>query len=1435
MIAGQIEIQLLAGIARLQADMDRANRIVGESTSRMSRAAGLAKGALGAIAGVLSVAAFAGWIKGAIDAADAASKMSAKTGVAVKDIAGLQLAFDLGGAGGEMFSNSMVKLSKAITEGNKGLAAMKIQTTDSTGQLRSNKDVLYSVADAFQKMDDGARKTSMAVEVFGKTGADLIPLLNGGAEGLRQMDEMARKLGLTISEKTAKDAEAFNDNLDLLAMGSQGVARGVAAELLPTLTSLSASFLTSMTSGDKLKNTADFLGTGLKILYSIAIGIVEVFATVGRAMAGVATIMTTHLMGSIDVLSKMARGDFKEAWNSAKATVTSMGTAAVVVAGDIKDSWMDTGKAASDVWTGAGNAAFMAMAAQRKASEDLLAQQKKVEDATEAARKKAVQAAEAAEKARVSFIEALEKEVASMGLSSAQIKLNEAATLGLTGAKLDYVKALVASREAFQAEEKFAKQAALATAQIMDGLNATTVQLIAEARAQEESNDRMGVSKTVLADLDAQRMLNLATLKDENASLAETLDLSGAMSDEYRKQAKALRERAAATTAGAQKELDQQGLNNSVTKAKDLLEILTAVDAATKSAASSMAESFGRVGSAIGGLTTALSGYAVQQQAIAAQMAAAKADPKNGPEKIAKLEIAAAHASAQSKIKSYGDMAGAAKGFFKENSKGYKAMEAVERAYRAAEMAMAIQAMIKKIFFKEGEVAANLALNGTKLVGETATTAVSTGLAATEASAWGITAVVKALASLPFPANLAAGAATLAAVVAIGAKMLGGVGGGGGPSLSESRQAAAGTGSILGDSSAKSESIAKAIELSAQNSNIELTHTAGMLRSLRAIEGSIGGLGNLLVRNTSNFSGDIANDKLSGVKSAINKVFGGNRTEEDRGLMGQATSVGSIIAGGFNAQQYRDMKKDGGWFSSDKRYTESSSLGSEANGQFALVIANMVKGVSEAGELLGIGGDAFTSMLNSFVVDIGKVSFKGLTGEQIQAQLQTVFSKVADDMARWSVAGVAQFQKVGEGAFETLTRIASNYANLDSILDAVSMKFGAVGLSSIAARESLIDLAGGIDELAGMTSSFAENYLTEAERLAPVAKYVAEEMGALGLAGVTTREQFKSVVLGLELSTAAGREQYVAMMALESSFAKVRAATVDLTKSQQAIADERADLQKQLDQLTLTSAQLLDKQRMALDASNRGLFDQVQMAMRAHEAQSAAKASLGDLIGNMRNFGNSARSLRDSLTLGNLSNLTPEQQYAEARKQLQRTEAAALAGDVAAQSNFAAVQTAFLAISQKVNGGDSLYDADFKKAIQTADAISAWTDGQIDVAQASLTALNDQVAWLAKLNESVRAVEQATMADQPKPEILVGNPDYRNIGTPDMAPLVEEIKMLRVEVAGLREEQKQQTGDLIQSNDEAADRSAGRISNGFVEAATSGAWSANNPTRVNLL
>jgi hypothetical protein len=74
-------------------------------------------------------------------------------------------------------------------------------------------------------MKDGANKTAIAVELFGRSGANLIPLLNGGARALSDATDEATRFGLIVSTEAGRAAEQLNDNLTRLG----AVVRGAGA------------------------------------------------------------------------------------------------------------------------------------------------------------------------------------------------------------------------------------------------------------------------------------------------------------------------------------------------------------------------------------------------------------------------------------------------------------------------------------------------------------------------------------------------------------------------------------------------------------------------------------------------------------------------------------------------------------------------------------------------------------------------------------------------------------------------------------------------------------------------------------------------------------------------------------------------------------------------------------------------------------------------------------------------------------------------------------------------------------------------------------------------------------------------------------------------------------------------------------------------------
>lgn len=239
---GSLLIEIGANVARLQADLGKASRQVDSfvgGVSKTFRTLGIG------IGGALSVAGIATFVKSAIDMADAIGKASEKFGVAVGPLSALKYAAELNEVAFEGLATGLKFLNKSMAEGDKAFGAMGIRVKDSSGNLRTTEDVLLDVAEAFASYKDGATKTALALQLFGKAGADMIPFLNQGKAGIREAMEEARRLGVVISTDTAKAADEFNDNLTRLKTSSSGLAVSLASEVLPLLQGM-AEYMTDL-------------------------------------------------------------------------------------------------------------------------------------------------------------------------------------------------------------------------------------------------------------------------------------------------------------------------------------------------------------------------------------------------------------------------------------------------------------------------------------------------------------------------------------------------------------------------------------------------------------------------------------------------------------------------------------------------------------------------------------------------------------------------------------------------------------------------------------------------------------------------------------------------------------------------------------------------------------------------------------------------------------------------------------------------------------------------------------------------------------------------------------------------------------------------------------------------------------------------------------
>jgi hypothetical protein len=730
-----------------------------------------------------------------------------------------------------------------------------------------------------------------------------------------------------------------------------------------------------------------------------------------------------------------------------------------------------------------------------------------------------------------------------------------------------------------------------------------------------------------------------------------------------------------------------------------------------------LADAFGRGGSAIDSMVSSLDRLKAAQEAHGAAIFAAG---KNQGD-IAKAD----KAYSQAKLNGTIAILHSSKQLFNQQSGAYKAIDALEKIAAA-------RALVN--------TAIHVANGAAKIFGS--------------------------LGPFAFPVV----AAMLAVMAGLGFK--GGGSAAVAPPTAKDLQEAAGTGSVLGDSKGKSDSIAKSLDIVASNTNHELEYSNEMVKALHSIDGNISKLAGNIARQIS-VSGslfDTSNQKLgqSG-SSGFLGLFASSTTRSlyDVGLSLVGAKVSDILAKGIQGQTYQvveQIKKKSGFLgigggTKTTYETTNGAIDPGISKSIQDVVGSLKDGLISAANVFGIEGAG--AIIDNFKVEIGKISFKDLTGAEIEKQLNAIFSKLGDDMAGAILPSLAQIQKVGEGLFETFTRVAREYQVVDVSLRAISMTFGTVGVESIAARDGLVQLFGSLDSFVTATNFYRDNFLTEAERIAPVMKSVADEMARLNLTGVDTIDRFKAVVSGIDLTTQAGRELFAALMQVAPAFSTVEKyqqkladqAVTDAAKAAAAvevISKQRYGMEITLLELTGDKVGALAMKRAqelsAMDASLRPLQQQIYLQQDIASARDVLNASYqrerSEITATVDKYTQMASSLRD-LRASLEQTVGGSGSYQSALASLKSTGALAGFGSESAVSALSGVVNTFLGEARNHASTSLDYRRDVARAGGYVDSAISATSGLASEAQRQLAALDNSVKGLVTVNDSVVTVHDA--------------------------------------------------------------------------------------------
>jgi hypothetical protein len=262
------------------------------------------------VVGLISIA------RQSLETMDRLDELSEKIGVGTEMLQVFEYQAKLSGLGGEELAAALGKLSKNMFEASSGggsagdaFKALGLNVKDADGKLKSTDQMLLEIADKFSKTEDGVAKTGLAMQLFGRSGKELIPFLNQGKEGIDSIHQEMEQLGILMDEKTIKLAAQVNDQFDKIGMAAKGLALNIMGELLPSLDNGSKALLQITKDEELVKSWAQNISIFLKGVASAAVGVAAAFDIMGTAIG-------ESLARGQQFINKITQGGKKDVYNS---------------------------------------------------------------------------------------------------------------------------------------------------------------------------------------------------------------------------------------------------------------------------------------------------------------------------------------------------------------------------------------------------------------------------------------------------------------------------------------------------------------------------------------------------------------------------------------------------------------------------------------------------------------------------------------------------------------------------------------------------------------------------------------------------------------------------------------------------------------------------------------------------------------------------------------------------------------------------------------------------------------------------------------------------------------------------------------------------------------------------------------------------------------
>ena len=238
---GSLVVKLAAETSEFQADLGRSARMLDKHANEMKaslqQVASVAKTAFAVVIGATSVAALRDFVTQTLEASAALQDLAEQTGASAAALSGFAPVATISGTAMDAIGGKLAKLSKGLagvddeTAGaTKALQFLGIRAKDASGNLRDPAEVMNDIALKLAEFEDGAGKTAIAMELFGKSGAAMLPFLKDLAEN--------QDLNIRLTAQQIEEADNASKALARMKAETNFVAQTLVTAAIPSMTVL---------------------------------------------------------------------------------------------------------------------------------------------------------------------------------------------------------------------------------------------------------------------------------------------------------------------------------------------------------------------------------------------------------------------------------------------------------------------------------------------------------------------------------------------------------------------------------------------------------------------------------------------------------------------------------------------------------------------------------------------------------------------------------------------------------------------------------------------------------------------------------------------------------------------------------------------------------------------------------------------------------------------------------------------------------------------------------------------------------------------------------------------------------------------------------------------------------------------------------------------